>query len=338
MCCCSPQPWPQINTPITFSKVVLEVDSRTTAESDAEIRSAVLSAMKGAGLNVVGGESAVFEIDKSRDARFILGARLVGADHRLTARHEELQLAFVWELLDTRTEEIVYTVEINGYAADRPHIRARLAEDLAVGAAALNGVIILTPPTSSAQTISRALFWAAFEDGVDRVLKRPAFAEILAAPPGAAQPPAPRPESLALKRCADVRALPADLSAALASVVSLSDGASPVPVGSGVILSPDGWLRDGRGGRADVWRGGRDVDEQHHKDTGRCRPDPGARRDRVHDPARRGRHRGHRRSQPQCALTPRLSCCSCGPRAPSSCPLPATRTAARPWPASMGSA
>ena len=228
--------------PITFSKIVLEVDSRTIAESDAEVRSAVLSAMKEAGLNVVGGESAVFEIDKSGDARFILGARLVGANHRLTARYEELQLALVWELLDARSAEIVYEVGINGYASGRPHIRSRLAEDLAVGAAAASGVIILTPPASSAQSIPNTLFWAAFEDGVDRLLARPAFTELLAAPPEEAPAPESSFDALSVKRCADARALPADLSAAITSVVSLSDGTSSVPVGSGVILSPDGWL------------------------------------------------------------------------------------------------
>src|SRR4051812_14775962 len=86
--------------PITFSKFALEVDDRLIGETDATVRDHMLQRMREDGLNVVGGESVLFDIDRSGAARFALGATLTQARHVDRYRYHELELVFEWQLLD----------------------------------------------------------------------------------------------------------------------------------------------------------------------------------------------------------------------------------------------
>ncbi len=216
----TPEPGAPEGQPITFSKFVLEVEDQVVAQSTAPERSFVLSRLRDAELNVVGGESPVFDRDESGGARFALGATIRDGEWRQYPRYRELQFRFDWELLDLESDNIVYTTSIVAYTSK------------------------LGSANKSGSRLTRSEINELFDQGMSGLLRRESFLELLEplaeTQSDAGGLAAVTWEPLTLMACGATRALPDDLGAAQSSAVSIQHRRETL--GTGVFVSSDGFV------------------------------------------------------------------------------------------------
>lgn len=228
--------------PFTFSKFVLEEDAKFIAQSDEGTRQFVLDHLRSRGVDVRGGESALFETDWGREAPLVLGATISEVHWANSARSHELEIRFQWELMDARTRQVVYTSSTVGYAAGPRLVQQVTVWRSAPDADGTHVVTTTTHPSVPRQDIDRCI-----TDGLDRLIARDAFTEVLVAagrdhPAGdaeAALPAATTWPPLRIRACDADRHLPADFEGLLDAVVTLRspDGGH----GTAAFISPDGF-------------------------------------------------------------------------------------------------
>ncbi|MEM6925721.1 MAG: serine protease, partial [Myxococcota bacterium] len=207
-------PWIERAAPLTFARFVVEDDHKgVIGVSSPALRRQVSAYLRDRGLDIRGDENAVFGIDKSEAARFALGAVIDEVYHRTGPSYRELSIRFRWEVLDLRTEAVVYAGSTVGHTAGGPdRYRRELTGDVD----------------------------DCIEDGLGRLLNRELFQEALTRQFDPAPAETELPDTITLAACEASRTLPQDFDDLLAGVVTLTgpDGG----VGTGIIVSPDGFV------------------------------------------------------------------------------------------------
>jgi S1-C subfamily serine protease len=106
---------------IGFSNLVARLDETDEIGfAKAEYRVYVLEAMRAAGLNAVGAESLVFSRDDSDKADLLLGGTVREVACAPRAFTRDCRIGIVWEVLDRRSDEIVYRVLSRANEHDLP--------------------------------------------------------------------------------------------------------------------------------------------------------------------------------------------------------------------------
>jgi serine protease Do len=191
---------------LTFTNLVLRGEMfEDVGVAKDEFILMFLEELRQQGYPVRGAENLVFDKDKSADAQFQLGGTLTQV--LCDEKGSVCGVSVTWELMDRRTETVVYKVQThNEEEADRGVTQRQFARDLLRGAL-------------------RAL------------LARPRFAEALTQRPDTTSG-GPRYQPKSIQRCATpAAALPASSEQVLEASVVVTAGDR---IGSGVLVSPDG--------------------------------------------------------------------------------------------------
>ena len=96
---------------IGFSHLLVRMDGPDEIGfADPQFRVYILEALRGAGFNAVGAESLVFSRDDAEKADVVLGGTIKEASCRHRDEEKACRISILWEVLDRRSEEIVYRV------------------------------------------------------------------------------------------------------------------------------------------------------------------------------------------------------------------------------------
>jgi serine protease Do len=183
--------------------------ARQLGISGQDLRVWLIEQVRSEGWPISGAENPLFDQDQSEDARFVLGGEVTDLYDAIRERRDGTAVDVRWELLDRRTNEVVYKVVTRGWLAGAP--AGEEARDW------------------SLKLLRLALF---------NVLARERFLTALEAPfTGSSLPPS----GVATLRACRARpaALPDGFDQVLPAVVSVRNGAA---TGSGVLVSPDGFV------------------------------------------------------------------------------------------------
>jgi len=194
---------------VTFANLVVRAPQVPGISLAGEsFRVEILEELRRLGYRALGAESLVFEKDDSSKARFVLGGTLDELQCVSSiARSMRCVVGVTWELLERRTDHVVYRV------------RTHSGEDL------------INP--SNGDGAHRLVLGAARS-----AFSRTAFVEALRSRHSAAAPA--KPASAVLRACPPVSLqMPQDSERALAATALVEVGNG---VGSAVVVSPDGFL------------------------------------------------------------------------------------------------
>jgi serine protease Do len=192
---------------IGFSNLIARLDEDQIGIAKAEYRIHILEALRRAGFNAVGAENLVFGRDEGDRADLVLGGTVTELSCRSVSQRLRCSVGIEWQLLDRRSDGVVYRVLSRFAGLDLPRNNdAAIARQLTLGALG--------------SLMKRDRF------------KQLAEAERAPVPKDAVHPPA------TFARCdVPLRQLPADFDSIAAAtwIVKSGDG-----VGSGFSISPDG--------------------------------------------------------------------------------------------------
>ncbi|MEZ4241708.1 MAG: serine protease [Myxococcota bacterium] len=196
--------------PSRFTVAPLVLDERAArqlAVTADELRVHLIEQARAEGWPVAGAENPLFGQDQSDDARYVLGGEVGELYEAARERREGTGVDIRWELLDRRTDQVVYKVVTRGWLAGTP------AGDR----------------SWSLGLVRLALY---------NVLSRERFLEALEAPHDGGSLP---PSGLARLRACPARttSLPDGFDQVLPAVVALRNGAA---TGTGTVVSPDGFV------------------------------------------------------------------------------------------------
>jgi serine protease Do len=194
---------------IGFSNLVLRLDATDEIGIDSgDYRVHILEAMRRVGFNAVGAESLVFGKDRAAAADFVLGGTVRAIRCKAVEGSLNCSVSIHWELLDARSDDVVYEVTTSG--------RAR-------GLRAKN-------PKSGRRLVLLAL---------QSLVNRPRFRAVLEsrfAPEGSSNGFAPRRY---LRCAAPDRSMPGDSERVLQGTAVVHSGSA---MGSAFFVSPSGLL------------------------------------------------------------------------------------------------
>lgn len=195
---------------IIFGQLIVKVeDSDEIAGLKEKYIQKFNQVIRDAGYNVPGGEKSVFKEDSLPDSDYLLAGTITGFDCS-SEQDDTCGIAVQWELLDRRTDAVVYRMEAR-------HEEMQLED--------MDG-----PERADALLLGT----------VKSILARPKFVEAVSASSATPEAPENLYESRSIKRCADAAPeMPKGSEAALRAtvVVKVKKG-----IGSGVIISPDGFI------------------------------------------------------------------------------------------------
>ncbi len=226
---------PEGSAPLTFTRLIIRVPSGTqvgahhdgllkvpqfrytwlsniTVGSD-EFKIVASEHLKSRGYTVLGGDNLLFGRDESAKAEYQLGGSVQSLGYNtfapLAGDYSEATLSIEWQLYDSFSEQVVQTVTTSGYGRQ--------------------------------SGIGSACILSAFRSALDNLLANAQFVKSVKRSARDAWEHAAddlQPIAIHVATPAEQRALPADLEAVLQSVLTIHAGGS---VGSGVVISPDGW-------------------------------------------------------------------------------------------------
>lgn len=226
---------PEGSAPVTFTRLIIRVPSGTqvgahhdgllkvpqyrhtwlsnlTVGSD-EFKIIASEHLKSRGYTVLGGDNLLFGRDESAKAEYQLGGTVQSLGYNtyapLAGNYSEATLSIEWQLYDAFSEKVVQTVTTSGYGRQ--------------------------------SGIGSACIQSAFRSALDNLLASGQFVEsVKRSARDTWEQTADDLEPIAIRVAtpAEQRALPSDLESVLQSVLTIRAGGS---VGSGVVISPDGW-------------------------------------------------------------------------------------------------
>jgi serine protease Do len=225
----------QGSAPITFTRLIIRVPSGTdigahhdgllklskfrhtwlsdiTVGSD-EFKIVASEHLKSRGYNVLGGDNLLFGPDESAKAEYQLGGTVTSIDYNsygaLAGNYSDSSLAIEWQLYDAVQERVMYAAKTSGYG-----------KQAGIGSACVQ---------------------SAFRSALDNLLADSKFvADVRKSPLDNwdHEPELLAPIVIATSQADQAATLPADLDVILRSVLVIRAGAA---VGSGVVISKDGW-------------------------------------------------------------------------------------------------
>ena len=195
---------------ITVAKILLRPKGEFAFSVAPEgYRIGLIRLMRKHGLNALGGENAVFDKDKSGEARFWLGGTIedITCEENIRSTKKPCELTVLWELLDNRVDEVTYKVrtryfhdiDIQNFEADFPRM--------------IGGTLL-------------------------SLLKREKFLSMLKKRTDG-KTDAANYSNATIRRCTGKNPLPAGMNRALNATVVVKNGAG---TGSGFFISPDGFI------------------------------------------------------------------------------------------------
>ena len=226
---------PEGSAPITFTRLIFRIPSGTqvgahhdgllkvpqfrhtwlaniTVGSD-EFKIVASEHLKSRGYTVLGGDNLLFGRDQSTKAEYQLGGIVQSLTYNtyapLAGNYSEATLSIEWQLYDAFRETVVLTVTTSGYGKQ--------------------------------SGIGSACVQSAFRSALDNLLANAQFVQsVKRSPRGTWEQDADDLESIVIRAGTSAKhlSLPADLEVVLQSVLTIRAGGS---VGSGVVISPDGW-------------------------------------------------------------------------------------------------
>ena len=172
----------------------------------------ILETLRKVGYSVVGAENVLFAVDKSSDARMLLGGTIsnVQRHRRLPGNVDFCDIAILWELFDKGADQVVY----------KRLTRHRIA------------VSQKKPLVTDADVNSLV------QGALASLLASPRFVEAVKKAPGSADVPVSIAPATYRACSAVPRSFPAEIDAVIAASVSIPSGGG----GAGVFISPDGVL------------------------------------------------------------------------------------------------
>ncbi|MDA1044186.1 MAG: S1C family serine protease [Verrucomicrobia bacterium] len=226
---------PEGSAPIAFTRLVIRVPSGSqvgahhdgllqvpqfhhtwlsniTVGSD-EFKIVASEHLTSRGYTVLGGDNLLFGRDESAKAEYQLGGTVQSLGYNtyapLAGNYSDAALSIEWQLYDAFSEEVVQTVTTSGYGRQ--------------------------------SGIGSACTQSAFRSALDNLLADAQFVEaVKRSARDTWEQAADQLEPLAIRVASPAaqRTLPSDLESVLQSVLTIRAGGS---VGSGVVISPDGW-------------------------------------------------------------------------------------------------
>ncbi len=195
---------------VTFSELIVRVDqSVDIGVAKDGIKVDILEELRGYGYNALGVENLVFNRDDSMKARFVLGGTLRELEWARMGHQRKCRIEIKWELWDRHHDQVVYSVS------------ARAIQQGILADESIKGIR------------------SAIKAALHSLMSRQLFVAILTkkAPPAT---PEAQQVSSTMKRCVSrTLAMPNDSADILNAVVLVLSGGS---VGSGVVISPDGFV------------------------------------------------------------------------------------------------
>jgi len=195
---------------VTMLLVKIQRDFELAIVPDKFNRS-ILETLRKVGYNVVGAENVLFAVDKSSDARMLLGGTIsnVQRHRRLPGNVDFCDIAILWELFDKGVDQVVY----------KRLTRHRIAV------------------SKSKPLVTDADVNSLVQGALASLLASPRFVEAVMKAPGSADVPVSIAPATYRACSAVPRSLPTEIDAVIAASVSI-----PAFGGAGVFISPDGVL------------------------------------------------------------------------------------------------
>jgi S1-C subfamily serine protease len=121
--------------PLTFARLILRIPGDEIGVGREEYRMRMLEELRAWGYPAVGGESLVFGVDSSEEARFLLGGTVteLDCDRRAFPKEHRCRIGIIWELKDRELAKVTY-VALTRFAGRRKSGEGQLlAQDLLLG-------------------------------------------------------------------------------------------------------------------------------------------------------------------------------------------------------------